>query len=226
MARLHRRIERGETFLEGNSLSAVRRACRDHDVTLEQLAVRAGTSRFRLVNMLSGHDPVTARALRILEAFVEQSDDPPPEIPEAAPQATARPEAAKSQAARPEAAKPQAAKPQAAKPQAAKSQAAAPAEPEATPGEATPKGPRKPARRELAPEEQQKVALDLLAKTWKNAQTRGVSGEILATALIYAALGEMVGTHGEEPVAQMLADLPERVRAGEFTMAPEGEGGG
>ncbi|MCB1378881.1 MAG: hypothetical protein KDK89_11015 [Alphaproteobacteria bacterium] len=62
------------------------------------------------------------------------------------------------------------------------------------------------------------LALRYLMEAWHDAIYDGVDPDCLATAAIFAALSDMIGCYGEEPVAQMCERLPERVRAGEFTL--------
>lgn len=66
--------------------------------------------------------------------------------------------------------------------------------------------------------EQKRIALNLLLDAWDEALAQGVTPEILATTAIYAALTDMVDTHGAEPVAEMFDGLPRRIRDGEFTL--------
>ena len=77
----------------------------------------------------------------------------------------------------------------------------------------------KPDETPALPDDQQKrLALDLILDVWDAALNRGVTAEILATTAIYAALTDMVELYGEEPVAKMMAEVPARVRAGEFSL--------
>lgn len=69
----------------------------------------------------------------------------------------------------------------------------------------------------MTEDEQKRHALNLMLDAWDAGLRAGVSAEALASAAIYAALTDMVEAHGEEPVAQMAAALPARLRAGEFT---------
>lgn len=66
--------------------------------------------------------------------------------------------------------------------------------------------------------DQKALALDLLLHAWDDALRQGVAPEVLASTAIFAALADMVDIHGEAPVADFCAALPERVRAGEFTL--------
>lgn len=66
--------------------------------------------------------------------------------------------------------------------------------------------------------DQKRLALKLLLDAWDEALAGGVAPEILATTAIYAALTDMVETHGEETVAELFEQLPARIRAGEFTL--------
>lgn len=70
----------------------------------------------------------------------------------------------------------------------------------------------------LTEAEQKAVALDLLLDAWDAALARGVAPELLASTAIFAALTDMIDGHGADAVAEFCASLPERVRAGEFTL--------
>lgn len=66
-------------------------------------------------------------------------------------------------------------------------------------------------------------ALELVLDAWDKALSEGAEPEVIASVAIYAALADMVDRYGEEAVAEFCASLPERVRAGEFTLgAPQG----
>jgi len=69
------------------------------------------------------------------------------------------------------------------------------------------------------PADEKQVALRYLLDAWEEAVYEGVDPDCLATAAIFAALSDMIATYGEEPVAAMCERLPERVRAGEFTVS-------
>jgi hypothetical protein len=64
------------------------------------------------------------------------------------------------------------------------------------------------------------LALDLILDSWEKALNAGVGAEELASVAIFAALADMVDLHGEEAVAAFCANLPARVRAGEFSLKP------
>ena len=70
-----------------------------------------------------------------------------------------------------------------------------------------------------SPAEEKQLALRYLLDAWEEAAYEGVDRDCLATAAIFAALSELITTYGEDPVAVMCERLPERVRAGEFTLA-------
>jgi len=68
-------------------------------------------------------------------------------------------------------------------------------------------------------EAQQKArALDLMLDAWDKALGEGVEPEVLASVAIYAAMVDMVDRFGAEAITEFCATLPERVRAGEFTL--------
>lgn len=73
----------------------------------------------------------------------------------------------------------------------------------------------------LSEADQKARALDLILDAWDAALKDGVAPELLASTAIFAALTDMVDLYGPEPVAEMCAGLPARVRAGEFTLTDQ-----
>jgi len=71
---------------------------------------------------------------------------------------------------------------------------------------------------DLAIAEKKRVALTYLIEAWEEAVAEGVDSEILAHAALFAALSDLISTYGEEAVAGLAQRLPERIRAGEFTL--------
>jgi predicted YcjX-like family ATPase len=67
--------------------------------------------------------------------------------------------------------------------------------------------------------EAKRAALRYILDAWEEAVYDGLDSDCIATAAIFAALSDMIGTYGEEPVATMAERLPERIRAGEFTVS-------
>lgn len=74
-----------------------------------------------------------------------------------------------------------------------------------------------------ADDEQKARALNLILDAWEKALSEGVEPEMLASVAIYAALVDMVDRFGVDAVEGFVATLPERVRAGEFTLAEPSE---
>jgi len=70
----------------------------------------------------------------------------------------------------------------------------------------------------LREREARNAALRHIIDAWDEALLSGVHPEQMASAMLYAAITEMVGAHGEEAVAEMVASLPERIRRGEYTL--------
>ena len=70
----------------------------------------------------------------------------------------------------------------------------------------------------LKEREARNTALRHIIEAWDEALVAGVHPEQMASAMLYAAITEMVGAHGEEAVAEMIASLPERIRRGEYTL--------
>jgi hypothetical protein len=71
---------------------------------------------------------------------------------------------------------------------------------------------------DLAIAEKKRVALTYLSEAWDEAVAEGVDSEILAHAALFASLSDLITTYGEEAVAGLAERLPERIRAGEFTL--------
>ena len=67
--------------------------------------------------------------------------------------------------------------------------------------------------------EAKRMALRYILEAWEEAVYDGLDPDCIATAAIFAALSDMIGTYGEDPVAKMTERLPERIRAGEFTLS-------
>jgi hypothetical protein len=70
----------------------------------------------------------------------------------------------------------------------------------------------------LPDDEQKRVALKLMLEAWDEAVAQGASPEMVASSAIFAALTDMIDTYGESTVADMVAEWPERIRDGEFTL--------
>ncbi len=66
-----------------------------------------------------------------------------------------------------------------------------------------------------------KIALDLMLEAWDNALKRGADPDLVASAALWAVLVDMVDRYGVAAVAEFCADLPERIRAGEFSLSRE-----
>lgn len=69
--------------------------------------------------------------------------------------------------------------------------------------------------------EQKRRALELMLDAWDKALAEGVEPEIVASVAIYAALADMVDRYSADAVAEFCETLPERARAGEFTLRSE-----
>ncbi|NQW11799.1 MAG: hypothetical protein HQ481_18205 [Alphaproteobacteria bacterium] len=70
----------------------------------------------------------------------------------------------------------------------------------------------------LPEDEQKRIALKEILEAWDSAVDQGVSPEIVASSAIFSALTDMIDLYGEETVAEMVAEWPDRIRDGEFTL--------
>ena len=66
--------------------------------------------------------------------------------------------------------------------------------------------------------EERQLALEYLAEAWNTAEEEGVESQALAHASLFAALATLVRTYGEEATAELVAGLPNRIRAGEYNL--------
>jgi hypothetical protein len=66
--------------------------------------------------------------------------------------------------------------------------------------------------------EERQIALEYLAEAWNTAEEDGVQSQALAYASLFAALATLVRQHGEDATAELVAGLPDRIRAGEYNL--------
>ncbi|MGE4373525.1 MAG: hypothetical protein AB7E29_11645 [Xanthobacter sp.] len=62
------------------------------------------------------------------------------------------------------------------------------------------------------------VALTYLNDAWVEAVRDGLEEDCLVQAALFTALRSLVATYGEEPCADYVSSLVERVRAGDYTL--------
>ena len=67
--------------------------------------------------------------------------------------------------------------------------------------------------------EERRAALGFVTEAFAEAILSGIESDSFAHAALFAAFQELVGTYGEEAVAQFSERLAERVRHGEFSIA-------
>lgn len=67
-------------------------------------------------------------------------------------------------------------------------------------------------------QEQHRDALLFVTEAFAEAILAGIESDSFARAALEAALQELVAIYGEEHVATVVADLPGRIRAGQFTL--------
>ncbi len=67
--------------------------------------------------------------------------------------------------------------------------------------------------------DERREALGFVTQAFAEAILSGLESDSFAHAAMFAAFQELVGTYGEEPVAQFAEKLPQRIRNGEFTIA-------
>jgi hypothetical protein len=65
---------------------------------------------------------------------------------------------------------------------------------------------------------QKREAYQRLSAVWEAALGAGIEPEVLAHVALFAALGDLVSTYGEDAVADFAERLPNRIAAGEFSI--------
>ncbi len=66
--------------------------------------------------------------------------------------------------------------------------------------------------------EEKRVALSYVTEAFEEARQDGLDGDCVAHAALFAAFKELVETYGEEAVATFAENLPDKVRAGGFSV--------
>ncbi len=65
---------------------------------------------------------------------------------------------------------------------------------------------------------ERQLALEYLAEAWNSAEEDGLEPASLAHASLFAALATFVRMHGDEATADLVEQLPERIRNGEYNL--------
>lgn len=65
---------------------------------------------------------------------------------------------------------------------------------------------------------ERQLALEYLAEAWNSAEEDGIETASLAHASLFAALATLVRHHGDEATADLIAQLPDRIRNGEYNL--------
>lgn len=65
---------------------------------------------------------------------------------------------------------------------------------------------------------ERQLALEYLADAWNSAEEDGLEPASLAHASLFAALATFVRMHGDEATADLVEQLPERIRNGEYNL--------
>ena len=66
--------------------------------------------------------------------------------------------------------------------------------------------------------EERQMALEYVAEAWNEAEDDGVATLALAHASLFAAITSFVEHHGESATASLIAELPDRIRSGEYNL--------
>ncbi len=71
-------------------------------------------------------------------------------------------------------------------------------------------------------DQDRQVALTYLNDAWVEAVREGLDEDCLVQAALFAALRSLVDAYGEEPCAEFVERLAEKVRAGDYTLPASG----
>ena len=66
--------------------------------------------------------------------------------------------------------------------------------------------------------DQRRAAYGYVSEAFAEGRHDGIDGDCLAHAALFAAFVELVATYGEEAVSKFADKLPERIRAGEYSL--------
>jgi len=66
--------------------------------------------------------------------------------------------------------------------------------------------------------DQRRAAYSYVSEAFAEGRYDGIDGDCLAHAALFAAFVELVATYGEEAVAKFAERMPERIKAGEYSL--------
>lgn len=66
--------------------------------------------------------------------------------------------------------------------------------------------------------DQRRAAYNYVSEAFAEGRYDGIDGDCLAHAALFAAFVELVATYGEEAVGKFAEKLPERIKAGEYSL--------
>jgi hypothetical protein len=69
-----------------------------------------------------------------------------------------------------------------------------------------------------AERQERQVALEYIAEAWNTAEDDGIATQALAHASLFAAITSLVEQHGETAISELIATLPDRIQAGEYSL--------
>jgi len=68
-------------------------------------------------------------------------------------------------------------------------------------------------------DEVKQAAMEHLERAFDEAEADGLPPDAIAHAALFAALAELVACFGEDSVARLVAELPDRIASGDYTLA-------
>lgn len=67
-------------------------------------------------------------------------------------------------------------------------------------------------------QDDRQIALEYIAEAWNSAEADGLEGEAISHAALFAAIATLVRIFGEEATADLVSNVPERIRQGEYSL--------
>ncbi|MTH96180.1 hypothetical protein [Roseibium sp. RKSG952] len=67
-------------------------------------------------------------------------------------------------------------------------------------------------------EDVRRAALGFITDAWAEAIANGVDADAVAHAAMFTALADLVATYGEDAVAKLAEDLPDKIQRGDYTV--------
>ena len=75
----------------------------------------------------------------------------------------------------------------------------------------------------LSEDDQKRLGLEWFSAMWTEALERGITPQTMVTVCLTKTINQFVSTYGEDGAARLVAELPDQIRAGRFTVTSGGD---